>query len=157
MVELLTNVGSTHSDLQCVHNLQPASRFQRVMKWTFWSLKFFALWSGWERKLKQRWHKNAIMRGSRHSLSPADVLPADLPQRECLWFETKRQIFESANAMLSQKAVGWLLVFMNHSICAFQQTHSRTSLAWSSFSSEVDCQRSERCRSPRTRLDCTSC
>ena len=44
------------------------------------------------------------MRGSRHSLSPADVLPVDLPQRECLWFETRRQIFESANAMLSPKA-----------------------------------------------------
>ena len=49
MVKLLTNVGSTHSDLQCVHNLQPASRFQRVMKWAFWSLKFFALWSGWKK------------------------------------------------------------------------------------------------------------
>ena len=155
MVELLTNVGSTHSDLQCVHNLQPARRFQRVMKWAFWSLQFFALWSGWE-KLQQRWHLYA-MRGSRHSLSPADVLPADRPQRECLWFKTRRQFFESANALLSQKAIGWLLVFMNHCICVFQQTHSRTSLAWSSCSSEVDCQRSERCRSPRTRLDCTSC
>ena len=155
MVELLTNVGSTHFDLQCVHNLQPASRFQRVMKWAFWSLKFFALWSG-RKKLQQRWHLYA-MRGSRHSLSPADVLPADLPKRECLWFETRRQLFERSNATLSQKVLGRLLVFMNHSICVFQQTHSRTSLVWSSFSSEVDCQRSERCRSPRTRLDCTSC
>ena len=126
----------------------------------WWSEHFdhlsFLLFGVDEKKLQQRWHLYA-MRGSRHSLSPADVLPADLPKRECLWFETRRQLFERSNATLSQKVLGRLLVFMNHSICVFQQTHSRTSLVWSSFSSEVDCQRSERCRLPRTRLDCTSC
>ena len=148
MVELLTNVGSTHSDLQCVHNLQPASRFQRVMKWAFWSLKFFALWSG---------RKNCNKDDTYTQWEEADTVSVQLTfsQLTC----------PSGNACDLKQDVKYLRVLMRCFRAAFSvyeslyMCFSANTLPhfWSSFSSEVDCQRSERCRSPRTRLDCTSC